>query len=125
MRVLKWGKSLAVRIPNAVIDELGLKKAIRSRFGSWASAPIGSAATETCNALLPVCANCGAHCPLDLSLTGKRRIPDKAFFRYQCTGNHPLKPKEGLSGPPATLGSTHCDIDDKSQRLPCVTLAFP
>jgi len=32
MQVSKWGNSLAVRLPTAVVDALDLKKATRSRF---------------------------------------------------------------------------------------------
>ena len=80
MQVAKWGNSLAVRLPAAVVEALELKEgddieihvADARSFGVSRASPGG---TNCC----AVCAPSVAACPPTSSSTGRRRMPGSFF----------------------------------------------
>ena len=84
--------------PPVSLTHWALKKAIRSKFGLLATGLLKCAATQARNARFPGCANYGVPCLLDLSLTGKTRMPGKPFFDtniliYALAENDPRNPR--------------------------------
>jgi predicted nucleic acid-binding protein len=80
MQVAKWGNSLAVRLPSAVVEALKLKKGTRSKFGSQGIASSKSVAITVNSAHWRNCDSFADHCHRVSRLVENSCMNARPFF---------------------------------------------